>query len=81
MGVVGGVLSGNTFNTLSIGGVDRNGQSAANRLEYLILEAGANNAMPQSTLALLYNERLPDDFPHAGHGSHQDRLRIPGLHE
>ncbi len=62
MGVVGGVLSGNTFNTLSIGGLDRDGKSAANRLEYLILEAGANNAMPQSTLALLYNEKLPEDF-------------------
>jgi len=62
IGVVGGVLSGNTFNTVSIGGVDREGKSAANRLEYLILEAGATNAMPQSTLSLLYNEKLPEDF-------------------
>lgn len=62
MGVVGGVLSGNTFNTLSIGGLDKHGQSAVNRLEYLILEAAANNAMPQSTLALLYDEKLPEDF-------------------
>lgn len=62
MGVVGGVLSGNTFNTLSVGGLDRNGNSAANRLEYLILEASASNAMPQSTIALLYDEKLPEDF-------------------
>lgn len=62
VGVVGGVLSGNTFNTVSIGGVDREGKSAVNRLEYLILEAGATNAMPQSTLSLLYNEKLPEDF-------------------
>lgn len=61
-GVVGGVLSGNTFNTVSVGGLNRNGQSAVNRLEYLILIAGANNAMPQSTIALLYDEKLPEDF-------------------
>ncbi|MCK9281645.1 MAG: 4-hydroxyphenylacetate decarboxylase large subunit [Melioribacteraceae bacterium] len=61
-GVVGGVLSGNTFNTVSVGGLDREGQSAVNRLEYLILEASANNAMPQSTIALLYDEKLPEDF-------------------
>ncbi len=61
-GVVGGVLSGNTFNTVSIGGLDKYGQSAVNRLEYLILEAAANNAMPQSTIALLYDEKLPEDF-------------------
>ena len=61
-GVVGGVLSGNTFNTLSVGGLNKDGQSAVNRLEYLILEAAANNAMPQSTIALLYDEKLPEDF-------------------
>jgi 4-hydroxyphenylacetate decarboxylase large subunit len=62
MGVVGGVLSGNTFNTVSVGGLDKDGQSAVNRLEYLILEAGIRNAMPQSTIALLYDEKLPEDF-------------------
>lgn len=61
-GVVGGVLSGNTFNTVSVGGLNKYGQSAVNRLEYLILEAAANNAMPQSTIALLYDEKLPEDF-------------------
>lgn len=61
-GVVGGVLSGNTFNTLSVGGLDKFGKSAVNRLEYLILEAAANNAMPQSTIALLYDEKHPEDF-------------------
>lgn len=62
MGVVGGVLSGNTFNTLSVGGLDKDGRPAANRLEYLILEAGIRNTMPQSTIALLYDEKLPEDF-------------------
>ena len=62
MGVVGGVLSDNTFNTVSVGGLDKDGRSAANRLEYLILKAAASNAMPQSTIALLYNEKMPEDF-------------------
>lgn len=61
-GVVGGVLSGNTFNTVSIGGLTRDGKPACNRLEYLILEAGLANPMPQPTLALLYDEKLPEDF-------------------
>lgn len=62
VGVVGGVLSGNTFNTLSVGGLNKDGDSAVNELEYLILEAAANNQMPQSTIALLYDEKLPDSF-------------------
>ena len=61
-GVVGGVLSGNTFNTVSIGGLTKEGKHACNRLEYLLLEAGLTNAMPQPTLALLYDEKLPEDF-------------------
>lgn len=61
-GVVGGVLSGNTFNTVSIAGVQKDGKHACNRLEYLLLEAGGRNAMPQSTLALLYDENIPDDY-------------------
>jgi 4-hydroxyphenylacetate decarboxylase large subunit len=62
MGVVGGVLSGNTFNTVSIGGLDKDGNSAANRLEYLLLASGIRNPMPQPTFALLYDEKLPEDF-------------------
>ncbi len=62
VGVVGGVLSGNTFNTLSIGGLNKEGKTAVNRLEYIILKAGGTNAMPQSTIALHYDETIPDDF-------------------
>lgn len=62
VGVVGGVLSGNTFNTVSVGGLNKFGQSAANKLEYLILRAGVSNTMPQSTISLLYDEKLPEDF-------------------
>ena len=62
MGVVGGVLSGNTFNNLSIGGLDRQGASAGNRLEELIIEAAMNCATTQPTLTLLYDDRLPESF-------------------
>lgn len=61
-GVVGGVLSGNTFNNLTIGGLTQKGQSAANALEMLILEAGISCATPQPTLSLMYDEKLPEDF-------------------
>ncbi|WP_371368321.1 4-hydroxyphenylacetate decarboxylase large subunit [Sporomusa rhizae] len=62
MGVVGGVLSGNTFNNLSLGGLTHDGQSAANRLEMLILEAGIKCECPQPTLSVLYDEKLPEEF-------------------
>ena len=61
-GVVGGVLSGNTFNNLCIGGLNKDGDSAVNELEMLILETGMTCATPQPTLSLLYDEKLPDEF-------------------
>ncbi len=61
-GVVGGVLSGNTFNNLSMGGVTRDGQPAANDLERLIIEAAIRCASPQPTLSVLYDDKLPEDF-------------------
>jgi 4-hydroxyphenylacetate decarboxylase large subunit len=62
MGVVGGVLSGNTFNNLCIGGLTKEGSSASNELEMLILEAGIRCETPQPTLSLLYDEKLPEEF-------------------
>ena len=62
MGVVGGVLSGNTFNNLCIGGLDKGGASAANELEMLILESAMSCDTPQPTLSLLYDEKLPEEF-------------------
>lgn len=62
MGVVGGVLSGNTFNNLCIGGLTKDGHSAANDLEMLILESSMTCDTPQPTLSLLYDEKLPEDF-------------------
>ncbi len=62
MGVVGGVLSGNTFNNLCIGGIDKDGNSAANELEMLILESAMSCDTPQPTLSLLFDEKLPEEF-------------------
>jgi len=62
MGVVGGVLSGNTFNNLCLGGLLKDGTSAANELELLILEAGISCDTPQPTLSVLYDEKLPEEF-------------------
>ncbi len=62
MGVVGGVLSGNTFNNLCVGGLKKDGSQAANELEMLILEAGITCDTPQPTLSILYDEKLPEEF-------------------
>jgi len=62
MGVVGGVLSGNTFNNLCLGGLTKDGSTAANELEMLILEAGIRCDTPQPTLSILFDEKLPQEF-------------------
>jgi 4-hydroxyphenylacetate decarboxylase large subunit len=62
MGVVGGVLSGNTFNNLCLGGLNKDGSSAANELEMLILESGISCDTPQPTLSMLYDEKLPEEI-------------------
>ncbi|MCQ2966593.1 MAG: 4-hydroxyphenylacetate decarboxylase large subunit [Alphaproteobacteria bacterium] len=61
-GVTGGVLSGNTFNNLSLGGLTKEGLSAVTPLEYLIIEAGMRCQTTQPTLSVLYDERMPEDF-------------------
>lgn len=61
-GVNGGVLSGNTFNNLSLGGLTKDGKSATNELEMIILEAGIRCKTPQPTLTILYDEKLPEEF-------------------
>jgi 4-hydroxyphenylacetate decarboxylase large subunit len=61
-GVSGGVLSGNTFNNLSMGGQTYDGLTAVTPLEYLIIEAGMRNKTPQPTLSVLYDEKTPEDF-------------------
>ena len=61
-GVSGGVLSGNTFNNLSMGGQGYDGLTAVTPLEYLIIEAGMRNKTPQPTLSVLYDEKTPEAF-------------------
>lgn len=61
-GVTGGVLSGNTFNNLSLGGLNKEGLSAVTPLEYLIVEAGMRCQTTQPTLSVLYDERTPESF-------------------
>lgn len=61
-GVTGGVLSGNTFNNLSLGGLNKDGLSAVTPLEYLIIEAGMRCRTTQPTLSILYDERTPESF-------------------
>lgn len=56
------VLSGNTFNNLSLGGLTRDGRPACNRLEWLILHAAETLQSPQPTLSVLWDEKLPADF-------------------
>ena len=58
----GGVLSGNTFNNVCLGGLTRDGQPAANRLEMLLLEAGMTCQTTQPTLSVLYDDKLPEEF-------------------
>ncbi len=62
MGVVGGVLSGNTFNNVSLGGLTKDGKAASNELEKLIIEAAIRCATTQPTLSVLYDEKLPQEF-------------------
>lgn len=62
MGVVGGVLSGNTFNNLTLGGLNKEGAPACNRLEELILDAAINCVTTQPTLSVLYDDKLPELF-------------------
>ncbi|MBN2543298.1 4-hydroxyphenylacetate decarboxylase large subunit [bacterium] len=62
MGVVGGVLSGNTFNNLSLGGLTPEGAPASNRLEELIIDAAISCVTTQPTLSVLYDDKLPERF-------------------
>lgn len=57
-----GKLSGNTFNNLTIGGVNPDGSSAENELEELILESAMTLASPAPTLTLIYDPVLSEKF-------------------
>ena len=52
----------NDFTNINIGGVDRNGQSAANELSYMILEIQEELHELQPGLSIHIAENTPDDF-------------------
>ena len=60
--VIEGIQSGSTFNNVSLGGLTREGESAANELEMLMIEAGMTCETPQPTMTILYDERLPEEY-------------------
>jgi 4-hydroxyphenylacetate decarboxylase large subunit len=62
MGVVGGVLSGNTFNNVCLGGLNKDGSDATNELELLILESGITCESPQPTLSIMYDEKTSEEL-------------------
>ncbi|OIO00911.1 MAG: glycyl radical enzyme [Desulfovibrionaceae bacterium CG1_02_65_16] len=55
-------LSGHTGQTITIGGVDKNGNDASTELEELLLETQIQARGIQPTLTLLYHPKLPDSY-------------------
>jgi len=58
----------NDFTNINIGGVDREGRSAANELSYIILEIQEELHQLQPGLSIHISENTPDDFLLAGIG-------------
>lgn len=56
------LASGNSFQHMVVGGVDKNGRSAENDLEFDILQAGINMSTIQPTLGVQVNTRTSDKF-------------------
>lgn len=52
----------NLLQTISLGGVDQKGQDATNDLDFLCLEAQQRLRMIQPNLAILYHDRMSDEF-------------------
>ncbi|MDQ9750186.1 pyruvate formate lyase family protein, partial [Acinetobacter baumannii] len=53
-----GILAGNTFNNICLGGVKPDGSSAENELEYLFLEAAIHCPTVSPTLSVIYDGKL-----------------------
>ncbi len=54
------LASGNSFQHMVVGGVDKNGRCADNELEEIILEAGTSMQTIQPTLGIMVNSRTSD---------------------
>lgn len=57
-----GILAGNTFNNICLGGQKPDGSSAENELEYLFLQAAITCPTVSPTLSLIYDGKLSDKF-------------------
>ncbi len=55
-------LSGHTGQTISIGGLDANGEDACTELEELMLEMQAELKNPQPTMSLFYHPKIKDSY-------------------
>ncbi len=60
-----GILGGSMYQNVTLGGLDKNGNSAENELSYLVLEAGINVPTWQPTLSVRWNDKLSLDFKKA----------------
>lgn len=57
-----GILAGNTFNNICLGGQKPDGTSAENELEYLFIEAAIKCGTVSPTLSLIYDGKLSERF-------------------
>jgi formate C-acetyltransferase/4-hydroxyphenylacetate decarboxylase large subunit len=55
-------LGGSTYQNVTLGGVDGEGNAADNELSILVLEAGINVQTPQPTLSIRWNDKLSKEF-------------------
>lgn len=60
--IIEGIQSGSTFNHICLGGLTKDGKSAANELELYFIESGITCETPQPTLTILYDELLPEEL-------------------
>lgn len=51
---------GSSFQNISLGGLDANGEDASNDLDYLVLEAQRRLRSFQPTLSIIYHDKLPE---------------------
>ena len=55
---------GSIFQSVNIGGVDRDGNDVTNEMSYIILDAAGNMKTLQPSLSLRYHDNIPQEFIH-----------------
>jgi len=56
------VSHGTMYQNVTIGGETKEGKIAANKLSYLVLDVTEQVRLPQPTVSVRYNDKLPEDF-------------------